>query len=84
MPHMDPSGSWWMLAGWGWLWVVLVVPVLVLVVALLVSRRGGDASDSPSQDSRTALSILEDRYARGEIDREEFQQRRHDLLDEGR
>jgi uncharacterized membrane protein len=34
----------------------------------------------PEDEHREALRILEERYVRGEIDREEFLQRREDLL----
>jgi putative membrane protein len=65
----------------GWLFVVIVV---IAVVALLVRgaptagrtfRAGGD------QDAgeRPALRILEERFASGEIDREEFERRREVL-----
>ncbi|WP_371931886.1 SHOCT domain-containing protein [Halomonas sp. MMSF_3323] len=33
-----------------------------------------------SQQRPTALDLLQERYARGEIDREEYEQRRRDLL----
>lgn len=68
--------------GWGvfgmihmLLWWVLLV---VLVVALLkwIGRRPRDGGDT-REDS--ALRILRDRYARGEIEREEFEQRKRDL-----
>lgn len=59
--------------GWG---MVLVWLVPILLIALLVfygiRERNGDSG-------RTALDILEARYARGEIDRDEFMKRRSDL-----
>ncbi|HYD76387.1 SHOCT domain-containing protein [Ramlibacter sp.] len=63
--------------GWGWFglmhlvwWVLLLAGAIVLVRALL---RGG----KPRQDS--ALQILRERFARGEIDAAEFDQRRQQL-----
>ncbi len=61
-------------------WLVMVV-LAVVVVALLVwgvstpgrawwARRDQDAKERP------ALRILEERFASGEIDREEFERRR--------
>lgn len=52
--------------------VALVVGIILLVRAL---------SDGPGQGraSTDALRVLEERYARGEIDRDEFLQRRDDL-----
>ncbi len=39
-----------------------------------------DRYDSGSRESETALEILEKRYARGEISKEEFDQMKKDLL----
>ena len=56
-----------MLLFWG-----LVICGLVLGIRWLV-RQGGD--DRPDR----AVEILRERYARGEISKEEFEARRHDL-----
>jgi putative membrane protein len=54
------------------LWWVLPVIAIVALVTLLgrADRRGPD---------KTALDILKERYARGEIDQAEFEQKRRDL-----
>lgn len=49
-----------------------VVGVVLLVRALTGSSSGGDVSSR-------ARSILEERFAKGEIDREEFEERRRVL-----
>jgi putative membrane protein len=36
-------------------------------------------SGNSTRQARTALDILEERYARGEIGREEFEQKKRDL-----
>jgi putative membrane protein len=48
--------------------------IIVLIISL-VRGRGGVRAGRPS----TALHVLEERYARGEIDREEFMERRRTL-----
>lgn len=53
--------------------LVWVVP-LVLLVLLLRRHAGGGAL----REGNTALEILETRYARGEIDQEEYRKRRAD------
>ena len=76
--------------GWAWLYGVLLVAGLVLlavVVGRLVGggpRRGGPSGDlGPRTDGMPrARRVLEERYARGEISTEEYQQRRR-VLDEG-
>ncbi|HEX5501437.1 MAG TPA: SHOCT domain-containing protein [Thermomicrobiales bacterium] len=61
-------------------WVVLVVAVVVFVARQIwrrpPSNEGGAARDS-------ALTTLRERFARGEIDRGEYDERRHALLSEG-
>ena len=61
-----------------WLiWVALLIGVVVLVVkAVQGGSRGVDTALPPP---KSALEILEERYARGEIDRDEFEQKRSDL-----
>jgi uncharacterized membrane protein len=47
-----------------------------MVAAIVRSGRNTDAGRSPE---RTALDVLDDRYARGEIDRTEDERMRRDL-----
>jgi putative membrane protein len=66
--------------GWMWVWPVLTVAGLLILgyvaVRLLQSKgmssltRSGPSSASPSR------RILDNRYARGEIDAEEYQRRK--------
>jgi putative membrane protein len=58
-----------------WLfWILLIVFVVVLVKAL-----SGSGSSSPRDHPESALEILKARYARGEIDEEEYERRRREL-----
>lgn len=69
-------GSWWML-----IWMLLFwAGVIALIVWAIraASDRPEPSRPQPHGQSR-ALEILEERYARGEIDREEFEERRRAL-----
>lgn len=59
--------------GWGMI-LVWLLPALLVALVILYAVRGRNG-----KSERTALDILEERYARGEIDTEEFQKRRADL-----
>lgn len=71
----------WMMNGWmmGWFWVW---PVLVLIGLLLLGyavyslTQGTETSGSGRS---TARQILDERYARGEIDDQEYRHRRAEL-----
>lgn len=72
--------------GWGWghlifgpLTMILVIAVVVAVVVLVVRWLGGPAGASASGRGRTALDILAERYAKGEIDTKEFEERKKTL-----
>ncbi len=59
-------------------WVLIIVGIVVLVKWLLgpsSSPGGGSGSGSGSR----ALDILKERYARGEIDEQEYRKKKQDL-----
>ncbi|WP_041377000.1 SHOCT domain-containing protein [Polaromonas naphthalenivorans] len=77
---MEWGGNWgsdWDLFGLMHLlwWVV----VLLAVIALLRWAVGRDARGLRTPEKDRALDILRERYARGEIEQAEFEQRKRDL-----
>ncbi len=65
----------WGYGGFGFLWMALFWIGIALLVTWAVRR--GDEDRAPAR--RQALDILEERFARGEIDAEEFEARRRAL-----
>jgi len=57
-------------------WIAVIVGIVFLIRWLVVSS-GTDGRRANSQDS--ALEILKRRYAQGEINKEEFMEKRKDL-----
>lgn len=76
---MFGGGGGWMIFGWLWMALVVLVPILLLfalVKYLLGSKNAGADREAPRQ---TALDILDEAHARGQITREEYLQKRDDL-----
>ncbi len=75
--HWEMHPMWW----WGWgigmmammflFWVVFIVGLVVAIRWLLGKSR--------EQKTDSALEILRQRYARGEINKDEFESKRKDL-----
>jgi putative membrane protein len=71
----------WAGPGWGLVGFLLMAAFWVLVVMIIVGLvRGGRRGLGGGSG---AVKVLEERYARGEIDRDEFLERRRYLLGEG-
>ena len=68
------DGGWWMMLFWGpVLLMVLIVSVLLLARSNAASWTGsGGRAEDPLDGARR---ILAERYARGELDSEEYQER---------
>jgi putative membrane protein len=86
--YYGPSHMWDSQWGWGHmifgsLTMVLVWGGIILVIVLLVRwlGTGPGGQHAPPPPSKTALDILKERFARGEIDKDEFEERKR-LLSE--
>lgn len=74
---MDGSGDMFFGGGFMWIfWLLVIVAIVAVVKAMTDSNTQRDASEKDS-----ALSILEKCYARGEIDRKEYQEKKRELED---
>jgi putative membrane protein len=71
--------------GWGTmicggaLGLLLLVALVVVVVLLLTRSSAGGRRATGRPSSQTPVEILQERYARGEITREEYQEMREHL-----
>jgi len=73
------DGSWWWW-GFGALHMLLFWGVLIFVIVVAVKWLSGTQGQRPPESSGgRALDILKERYARGEINKEEFEQKKRDL-----
>lgn len=65
--------------GWGAIgmlvWWILVIVGIVVLIKWFAGREGGGIC----RPGRDAVDILKERYAKGEIDREEFKEKKKDL-----
>jgi len=66
--------GWW---GVGWIFMIIFWGLLIVGLIFLIRHLIGAAKASKGEES--ALEILKKRYARGEINKEEFEQKKRDL-----
>lgn len=77
------DGGLGMLFGGFWMILFLVIPLLLLAVLLkyLFAKPRGSGDRQSAPELQTPLDVLKTVYARGEISREEYLQKRDDLLE---
>ena len=81
MMPMGPMTGWGGI-GWGFgfifmllVWVLVIVAIVALIRWLMLAAGGGKSAAGADR----ALEILGERYARGDIAKEEFEAKRRDL-----
>lgn len=70
----EPGWHGW---GMGWVWILgfaLLVAIIWIVLRVKIHNRR-----NKSPESKSALDTLKDRYARGDIDKGDFDKRKSDL-----
>jgi putative membrane protein len=66
--------------GWGMGYGLIIGCIVLAVIIWLVIRVTGQNYNQKQTGSKSALDILKERYARGEIGKEEYEQKKRDLL----
>ncbi len=64
----------WFGGGFMWIFWILLILAIIWVVKAVTS------GTTSANQQKSALEILRERYARGELDHEEFERRKKDLL----
>lgn len=79
-PCGGQKGSWGHMMGYGYgggfMWIIVIVLVGVVIYFLLQASKSKGSDGSVME---TPLDILKKRYAKGDIDKEEFDRKKEDL-----
>jgi putative membrane protein len=84
-PGCGPWGGMWGWGPWWWglvmlvFWILILIGLVLLIIWLIRQFTQASGAGGRSGTNR-ALEILQERYARGEITREEYEAMRRDLL----
>ena len=73
-------GNWGHMMGYGYgggfMWIIILILIAVIIYFLVQTSK---LSESTGSAKETPLDILKERYAKGEIDKEEFDRMKKDL-----
>lgn len=73
--EVNEMWHWYQMGWWGWLMMLVFWAVVVFLVVWTVRT----ATAPQPKERNTALDILDERLARGEIERQEYEERRQIL-----
>lgn len=62
--------------GWGWIFGLIILAIIIWLVIRVINQN----SSQKQTDNRSALDILKERYARGEISKEEYEEKKKNIL----
>jgi putative membrane protein len=74
--HMDNGNGWWWVMG---IIGLLILIAVVVIVVMVLQRSNAPRHEASASTRRTADDLLSERFARGEIDEDEYRRRREAL-----
>lgn len=75
----DATGGWGWMSGFGWIFMILFWGLVIFGVVALAKWMFSTGDSVAGGGARPPLDILKERYARGEINRDQYEQMRRDL-----
>lgn len=82
---MMPNGGWMMQGGFWWMGLIMMLiqllfwGAIIYFVAKLI-KNAINKPTAPGKEDDHAMTILRERYAKGEIELEEFNSRKNELI----
>ena len=78
MANMMNFGPW---GAWGWIgWILMVLFWVLIILGAIVLIKWLIEQLTRARKEKSALDILKERYAKGEISKEEFEEKKKDLI----
>jgi putative membrane protein len=77
MGYYGYGPGWGYMTGWGWIFMIIFWALIIIGIVALI--RGASYGGRHHRAGNSALEILKERYAKGEIDRKEFEEKKKDL-----
>ena len=66
--------------GFGWIFMILWWALIVVGIVVLIRWIANQSRDTRNHDhGKSPLDILKERYAKGEINKEEFEEKKKDI-----
>jgi len=76
---MDGSWTYGWGHGFGFIFMILFWGLVIFAIVAIVKWLAGTSANAGTPPAKTARQILDERYARGDIDEEEYRQKKKDL-----
>jgi putative membrane protein len=77
-PYADWPGHWHMMSGWGFWWIfpLLMMVFMIGFCVFFMLRSPWSHGHSYRDNASSAIQLLNERFAKGDISKEEFEEKR--------